>query len=117
MRNLPEAFVITEPITWQFRTARLIDAALLQQIWQVCAQNQKVRSCFLLDARKTDGAEIKLVIAVSFEGEIVDLQQIAAQFQDILSGFPKVAANTAIMSAASFEEQFSGKEFYVRNAN
>jgi len=114
MRNIPEAFVIAEPVTWQFRRAQSVDKNLSQAIHQICERNEKVRSCFLFDTRQKEGAETKLVIALLLDDEAIFLRQIAAKLQDKLSDFPDIASKTAIMSATSFKEQFAGAEFYVR---
>jgi hypothetical protein len=114
MRQIPEAFVILSPVTWQFRRAQSVGKDVSKAIRHFCEQNKEVVLCFLLDARQNAEAGTKLVIAVSLENETACLRHIASELQNVLSEFPDVASRTAIMSGGSFKEHFAGKEFYVK---
>lgn len=110
----PQKFIFLSDDTWQFRKALSIDAAFADAVRRVCRSNDLIRACYLLDARKQEGGEAKLVLALSVKDEGKHLQAVAAQFQDMLREFPTIASNAAIMSAKRFEQAYAGAEFYKR---
>src|SRR5204863_7154339 len=81
---------------------------------QVCEANKSLRACYLLDARKAEGAELKLVIALLMDDESKNMDKVVVQLQEMLLEFPTLAQKTAIMSAESFVSDWAGAEFYQR---
>lgn len=80
---------------------------------RLCSANATVQSCYLLDARKSENGDIKLVIALLLENEKEDLVQVGCQIQTLLKEFPQIAPKVAIMSAQPFLQKHKGSEFYI----
>lgn len=115
MSSAPGKFILTKAETWQFRRAQSVDSRLAAALRQICEANQVIRSCFLLDSRKSEASsEVKLTIAISLDDEARDMNDVVIQLQRALREFPETAQNTAIMSAKPFERAYVGAEFYRR---
>jgi len=116
MQNPVTKFALQSDVEIQTRRAQSVDPQFAEAIRDVLKENNKVIACYLLDARKPDSEEMIQIIALTVEDDEKDIDFVSQQLWEMLQKFPDHVATTFMMSSVSFEEQYSGSEFYVRNS-
>jgi hypothetical protein len=117
MSRIPQKFILTADENWQYRRAQSLPEAFARAVRRVCEANEAIRACYVLDARRQAGADVKLVIALSLDDEAKHMDSVVIALQEMLRDFPETAKNTAIMSAKPFESVYAGADFYRRQWN
>jgi len=117
MSPQPQKYALQENETWQFRKAQTIPTLLGDLIQRVCRSEKAVKACYVLDARRNDNDEIKIVIALAIEDDARQMDRIVSRLQTELDAIPDAYRTVAIMPARRFEQHFSGAKFYSRPSN
>jgi hypothetical protein len=105
---------LTQDVPLQTRRAQALPAPLADAIHAVCRARTEISACYVLDVRKPETEEVGLIIAVTVDDEVRNLDEVAQAFQIALHDFPEQAHKTFIMSAVTFLPQHEGAIFYAR---
>jgi len=108
--------VPSSDVTIQLGRPMSLDPRFTEGIQRYCQQTPNIAACYILDARRPATGELTMIIAVTLDDEVSQLDGVISGLKAVLPQLPSQAEKTMITVTTPLLLSYAGEEFYLRAA-